>query len=155
MLKEVIGNKIDILLISETKSDDTFPLSQFILEGFTPPYRLDKTEDGGGLLLFIREDIPSKLLPNVNPSSIENIFVEINLRLKKWLISGSYNPNVGLIQNHTVNLTKNLDFHSSKYENFIVTGDFNAEITNSYLEEFCTFYNLKNLTKQSTCFKNL
>ena len=31
MLKEVIGNKIDILLISETKLDDTFPLSQFIL----------------------------------------------------------------------------------------------------------------------------
>ena len=80
MLKEVIGNKIDILLISETKLD-TFPLSQFILEGFTPPYRLDRTEHGGGLLLFIREDIPSKLLINVNPSgNIQNIFVEINLR---------------------------------------------------------------------------
>ena len=37
MLKEVIGNKIDILLISETKLDDTFSLSQFILEGFTLP----------------------------------------------------------------------------------------------------------------------
>ena len=30
MLKEVIGNKTDILLISETKLDDTFPLNQFI-----------------------------------------------------------------------------------------------------------------------------
>ena len=70
-------------------------------------------------MLFVREDIPSKLLPNINPSSnIENIFVEINLRSKKWLISGSYNPNVGHIQNHTVNLSKNLDFYSSKYENF-------------------------------------
>ena len=29
-LKEVVGNKIDILLISETKLDDTFPLNQFI-----------------------------------------------------------------------------------------------------------------------------
>ena len=29
MLKEVTGNKIDILLISETKLDDTFPLSLF------------------------------------------------------------------------------------------------------------------------------
>ena len=137
MLKEVIGNKIDI-------------------EGFTPPYRLDRTEHGGGLMLFIREYIPSNLLPNVNPSgNIENIFVETNLRSKKGLISGSYNPNVGLIQNHTVNLSKNLDFYSSKYENFIVIGDFNAEMTNSYLEEFCAFYNLKNLIKQPTCFKNL
>ena len=44
MLKEVVGNKIDVLLISETKLDDTFPLNQFILEGFTPPYRIDRTE---------------------------------------------------------------------------------------------------------------
>ena len=27
MLKEVVGNKIDILLISETKLEDTFPLN--------------------------------------------------------------------------------------------------------------------------------
>ena len=81
MLKEVIGNKINIFLTSETKLDDTFVLSQFILEGFTPLYRLDRTEHGGGLMLFIREDIPFKQLPNVNPSDkIENIFVEINLR---------------------------------------------------------------------------
>ena len=64
-------------------------------------------------------------------------------------------PNAGFIQNHTVNLSKNLHFYSSKYENFIVIGDFNAEITNSYLEEFCRSYNLKNLMKQPTCFKNL
>ena len=106
ILKEVVGNKIDILLISETKLDDTFSLNQFILEGFTPQYRLDRTTHGGRLMLFVREDIPSKLLPNTNPSdNIENIFVEINLRSKKWLISGYYNPNVGLIQNQTVNLS--------------------------------------------------
>ena len=85
----------------------------------------------------------------------ENISVEVNLRSKKWLISGSYNPNVGLIQNHTVNLSKNLDFYSSKYENFISIGDFNPEMTNSYLEEICWSYNLKNLIKQTTCSKNL
>ena len=107
-------------------------------------------------MLFIREEILSKLLPNVNLSrNIENIFVEVNLRSKKWLISGSYNPNVGLIQNHTVNLSKNLDFYSSKYENFISIGDFHPEMTISYLEEICLSYNLKNLIKQTTRFKNI
>ena len=38
MLQEVIGNSI-VLLISETKLDASFPSSQFILDGFTPPYR--------------------------------------------------------------------------------------------------------------------
>ena len=76
MLKEVVGNKIDISLISQTKLNDTFPLNHFILEGFTPPCRLDRATHGGGLMLFVREDIPSKLLPNKNHSgNIENIFV--------------------------------------------------------------------------------
>ena len=52
MLKEVVGNKTDILLVSKTKLGDTFPLNQFILEGFTPPYRLDRTTHGGRLMLF-------------------------------------------------------------------------------------------------------
>ena len=43
---------------------------------------------------------------------------------------------------------------SSKYENFIVLGDFNAEMTNTYMEEFCSVYNFKNLIKDSTYFKN-
>ena len=156
ILKEVVGNKIDVLLISETKLDNPFPLNQFILEGFTPPHRIDRTAHGGGLMLLVREDIPSKLLPHINPScNIEDIFVEINLRSKKWLISGSYNPNVSHIQKHTVNLSKNLDFYSSQYENFIVIGDFNPEMTNNYLEEFCASYNPKNLIKEPTCFKNI
>ena len=43
--------------------------------------------------------------------------------------SGSYNPHVNLIQNHTVDLSTNLDVYLSKYENVIVKGDFNAEIS--------------------------
>ena len=43
ILQEVIGNNIDVLLISETKLDASFSSSQFILDGFTPPYRLDRT----------------------------------------------------------------------------------------------------------------
>ena len=37
MLKEIVSNKTDTLLISETKLNNTFPLNQFILEGFTLP----------------------------------------------------------------------------------------------------------------------
>ena len=81
-------------------------------------------------------------------------YVGINLRSKTWVISGSYNPNVGIIYNHTVNLSKNIYIFSSRYENFIVIDDFNVEMTNNYLEEFCASYNLKNVVKQPTCLKN-
>ena len=66
------------------KLDVSFPPSQFILDGFTPPYRLDRMQHGGGIMLFIREDISSKLLNvDISISGIENVIVEINLRSKK------------------------------------------------------------------------
>ena len=106
--------------ITETKLDNTFLLSQFILKGFTPLDRFDRTEHGRGLMLFIRQDIPSKLLPNLNPpGNIENIFVKINLKSKEWLISGFYNPDVSLIQNHTVNLRSQNIFFCMKSKNTV------------------------------------
>ena len=46
MLQEVMGNSIDVLIIFETKLDTSFHSSQFILDGFTPPYRLDRKQHG-------------------------------------------------------------------------------------------------------------
>ena len=83
MLKETITDKTDVLLISETKLDSSFPVNQFLIDGFSPPYRLDRNADGGGIMLYVTEDIPSKPLSNNDvDSEIENIFVEINLRSK-------------------------------------------------------------------------
>ena len=105
-------------------------------------------------MLLVSEYVPSKLLPNINPSgNIENNFVEINLRSKSGLFQVLI-PNVGHIKDRTVNLNKNLDFYSCKYENVFVLVDWNAEITNNYLEKFCASYNLKNLIKQFPCSKN-
>ena len=154
MLQEVIGNNIDVLLITETKLDPSFPSSQFILNGFTPPYRLDRTQYGEGIMLFIREGIASKLLNAGTSIGIKNLLVESNLLSKKWLNSGSYNPHLNSIRNHLVQLRKKFDFYSSKYENFIVLGDFNEEMANTHMEEFCSVYNFKSLIKNPPCFKN-
>ena len=41
-------------------------------------------------MFLVRDYVPSKLLPNENPiGNTEDIFLEISLRLKRWLISGS------------------------------------------------------------------
>ena len=55
-----VDNNLDILMVSETKIDDTFPESQVLMEGFLTSYRFDRTAKGGGILLCIRQDIPSK-----------------------------------------------------------------------------------------------
>ena len=42
--------------------DGSFPTNQFTITGLTSPYRFDRTKDGGGILVYISEDISSKLL---------------------------------------------------------------------------------------------
>ena len=34
-------------------------------------------------------------------------------------------------------------------------GDFNAEMSNPHMSEFCALYNFPNLTKEPTCYKNV
>ena len=150
-LVRMLHNNLDILLISETKIDSSFPTAQFQIEGYTT-YRLDRNANGGGILLYIREDIPSTLL-NFD-MSIESFFIEINIRKKKWLLVGTYNPNKNLISNHLKEIGKNLDNYSSKYDNFILLGDLNSEPTESAVKDFCEIYSCKNLIKDKTCFKN-
>ena len=85
-LSQLIRSKIDVLLISETKIDDSFPKGQFLMDGFSAPYRLDRNCQGGGLMLFLREDIPSNLLTS-EEKPIESFYVELNLRNSKWLVN--------------------------------------------------------------------
>ena len=54
ILKETITNKVNILLISKTKLDSSCSLSQFHIDSFTTPYRLDRNQNGGGIMLYIR-----------------------------------------------------------------------------------------------------
>ena len=92
---------IDILLISETKIDESFPLSQFMIDGFSMPYRRDRNAHGCGILVYFRNNITSKLLKIENlPSDIEAIFIEMNIKSKKWLLCCTHNPNKSLIENH-------------------------------------------------------
>ena len=80
MLNFIIDNNIDIFSISETKLDDSFPITQFLIEGFSTSYRFDRNSKGSGLRFYIREDIPSKILAYSSNCDIEALLVEINLR---------------------------------------------------------------------------
>ena len=49
---------------------------------------------------------------------------------------------------------KNLDLLLSKYGDFMLIGDLNAEPAEAAVSDFCEIYNLNNLIKDKTCFKN-
>ena len=60
-LKELVM-KYNALVITETKLDNSFPTSQFLEKDFAEPFRLDRNRNGGGIMIYIRDDIPRTLL---------------------------------------------------------------------------------------------
>ena len=103
----------------------------------------------GGIMMFVM----MKLL-SIETNSIEAFFVEVNLRKIKWLLSCSYNPNKNNIHANRENLDRSLVFFSSSCENHIIMCDFNVRPDNTYIKRFCDNFDLTNLIKEATCFKN-
>ena len=52
---------MDVLIISKTKINETFPSRQFYIEVFTPTYRLNRNCRRGDILVYFIGDIQSKL----------------------------------------------------------------------------------------------
>ena len=88
LVQKITGN-VDILMISETKLNNSFPEGQFLIEGCSKPCRIDRNSHAGGIMLYVRADIPSKLL-SIESLPMEGFYVEINLQKKKWLLCCSY-----------------------------------------------------------------
>ena len=73
-----------MLIVTETKLDPSFPSGQFLIDGFAKPFRRDRNKNGGGVMIFIRDDIPSKEIKvNFLHSDIECLFIELNIRKAK------------------------------------------------------------------------
>ena len=128
MLSNSIKGNLDVLLIPQTKLGWTFPFNQFAIEGYTALIRFDRNDREVGILLYIRR------------------FVELN-RCKK----NSHNPAKSNISAHLSFVRRSLDSYMSSYNNFLVIGDLNSEISKMVISKFCKAYNLKNLGKDPTC----
>ena len=119
--------KDDVLVVPGTKVGTTFSASQFYVNGFTNPYRLDRNRNGGGVFIYFCENIPNKKLENYIASDIQGMFIELNLRKTKWLLLGCYHPQYKS-NNCFFYGTKN-DFNKlrQKPDKCIIVGDFNSE----------------------------
>ena len=49
---------------------------------------------------------------------------------------------------------KALDIYLHKYDHILLIGDFNSEISERSMHDFCNIYNLDSLSNTPTCFKN-
>ena len=142
-----MNNKVDVLLIWETKIDSPFPISQFFIQGYWIPYRLGRTVYGDGMLLYIRDGIISTLIQR--EMQIEGTFVELNLR-KKMALTLLLQPKEKLNIQSSKKNRKNIDTQSSNYENFSLLRDFNSEPIELVIEDFRLIYSCLNIIHDKT-----
>jgi len=155
-LKLLISGNIDVLVVTETKLDDTFPIAQFFIDGYTAPYRLDRNKHGGGILIYVREDISSKqLTKHTFGHDMEGIFIELNLHTYKLLVLGTYRPPSQDGQYYFTNISNAMDLYLREYSRFLLVGDFNMADSDPIFENFNSQYDSKNIVKDPTCFKSI
>ena len=83
-IQELIKRTFDILLISETKIDDSFPNVQFKIEGYKY-FRKDRDAFGERLLFYDDEKLSCRSLGSCLPNTIIEILqLEVRLLNSKW-----------------------------------------------------------------------
>ena len=89
------GGLLDIFAISESKLDESFPFAQFKVTDFSL-HRKDRDKHGGGILLYMRSDIPHRRRYHLEPETphgIEIMIIETRLyRAEKWFLVSVYKP---------------------------------------------------------------
>ena len=159
LLKVIIGNNLDILVLDVTRIDESFPSNQFLIPGYTKPYRMNRNKMGGGIMIYVKENIPSKEVKKHKfVKKVEGMFIEINLRKTKLLLFGTYHSThieYGLSDDdflEQINLA--LDVYSN-YDKFLLAGDFNMEEEESALRDFLNEHNALNIANKRHALKIL
>ena len=155
-IKLLIPGNVDIMILVETKLDNSYPTSQFKIDGFSEPFRFDRNKIGGGILIYTREDIPCKQLHKHSfAKDIEGLFLELNLRKSKWLLFGTYHPPSQNDDYFFKSVADALHIYNNSYEKVILAGDFNAEVCEKVFDCFLGTFGLNSLIKDNTSFKSL
>ena len=84
--------KLDCLLITESKLDETIPNSMLLIKNFHEPLRRDRNRHGGGCLIYISERLTYKQLDRLQSDNYEHIWADVKVNDKIYSINALYRP---------------------------------------------------------------
>ena len=137
-----IQNKIDelselmrsfqcqIMALSETKIDSTYPNKQFQMQGYKI-FRKDRKAKGGGVMLYIAEELkPRKLgLPRKNYNKIEALAATMEVEGEMMVVLCIYRPPKAAGKDHYLRTEQELNeivaWATLQSKILIITGDLN------------------------------
>jgi len=148
---------LDCMFINESKLDDSFPSNLYNVSNYTL-YRNDRTSHAGGIMSYIRSDIPHSRLPDyeISLDFVESLAFKLVINKENWLLLGIYRSPCSDITVFIPSLTKILELAQTSFKQIIIIGDLNFNLTQKTpLHDVCDQFSLKNVIKGFTCYKNV
>ena len=121
-----------VLVITESKLDETIPSNLITIPGYHEPVRRDRNvngRNGGGVLIYIAEYLVFQQKLNLQSPFYEHIWVDVKYKNVTFSINALYRPPNETANCHTQfletcsNILKDLNNYTSKYK--IITSDLN------------------------------
>ena len=85
-------NKIDIVMLTETKLDTNVHPSLYKLDHFQNPYTKHRNRQGGGVAVYIRNTISSRRMCSLEMEDEESIWIQIKVKTRIILACCIYFP---------------------------------------------------------------
>ena len=86
----------------------------------------------------------------LSTTSINNIFLKSWIFGKKTLLCCSYNPHKSNVSSHLISLGQTLDIQMTRYDNFLIVGYPDSELSEFAIDTFEEMHYLHNLVKSAT-----
>ena len=148
-----LHKEIDIISLSETHLRTDNDCKRLKLEGYKFLGNCRKNGAGGGVCIYIKENIVFKKRSDFNKSSLENLWIEISIKNAKPIIFGCcYRPpetSNYLPKEYDVFFNESVKDIINEKKEVIVMGDFNVD----YHRKNCN-KNFKDIMKVN-CFKQM
>ena len=152
-------NLVQYIAITETKIDNSFPDSQFIIPNYIM-YRNDRNQYGGGVCTYIRSDIPNRRLTDIESVDLELIVNEVTINKERWIIIAAYRPQTTEVNMFLDEMQNVVDRSLTKSTNIIITGDLNLNLLDMRsesspgmkLKNCMAIFDCQNMVRDPTCF---
>src|SRR5271156_2039631 len=139
----ILEHELDILCITEKwlQSDDSFTANHVTPSGYSIVSSPRLNRRGGGIAVIIKNDFLFKRLTCSSFSTFEVLLVQVISSSKSFVIATIYRP-PGPLDNFLTELCDLISTLMARYNDFILTGDFNIHVDTVSDESSKKLFNL-------------
>ena len=150
-------SNFDLVSLTETWLNERVLTQDLAFNNYRLPFRRDRVGDShGGIVVYVKENIPCKRRHDLELNTIECIWLELNIKNKKLLVGTFYRP-----PNSTPLILADIENSiglaiDTGIQNVVILGDFNLNFLNtqskSKINNICRQFNLTQLITEPTNF---